>query len=134
MITEPKQTVALRSVSAGVERSPVLQRLEAIDLMRGLVMALMALDHTRDFFSNAPFSPTDLNQTSAALFLTRWITHYCAPTFVFLTGVSAYLSTVRHAMTAWQLASYLLTRGVWLIVLELTVVRFGWAFSWNYHD
>lgn len=113
---------------------PKLPRLESIDMMRGLVMALMALDHTRDFFSNVTFFPTDLEKTTAALFLTRWITHYCAPTFVFLTGVSAYLSAVRHTMSPVQLARYLVVRGVWLIVLELTLVRFGWTFNWDMHS
>lgn len=110
-----------------------LHRLHTIDLMRGLVIVLMALDHTRDFFSSATIDPTDLSQTTPALFLTRWITHLCAPTFVFLAGSSAYLAAMRHQMNQRQLAGYLLTRGLWLIVLELTIVHFGWTFNWNLH-
>ena len=112
---------------------PTLQRLNSIDLMRGLVIALMALDHTRDFFSNALISPTDLNQTTPALFLTRWITHLCAPTFVFLAGSSAYLTVERHNMSRQRLAGYLLSRGFWLVFLEFTVVHFGWTFNWDLH-
>jgi uncharacterized membrane protein len=107
-------------------------RILSIDMMRGLVMVLMALDHTRDYFSNAMFSPTDLSQTNAAYFFTRWITHLCAPTFVFLAGTSAYLSTKRWNFSTRRLSVYLIRRGVMLIVLEFTLVRFGWSFNWDY--
>src|SRR5437868_12886751 len=101
-------------------------RLEAIDLLRGLVMVVMALDHTRDFFSNAPFSPTDLNRTNAMFFFTRWITHFCAPVFVLLAGTGAFLYGQRT--TKRQLAWFLLSRGLWLVFLEYTLVHLGWAF------
>lgn len=109
-----------------------MHRLESIDMMRGFVMLLMALDHTRDYFSNALFNPLDLSQTHAAYFLTRWITHLCAPTFIFLAGAGAFLSTHRKSLTPRQLSAYLASRGLWLIILELTLVRFGWTFNWDY--
>lgn len=105
------------------------QRVVAIDLARGLVMVLMALDHTRDFFSHAGFNPLDLEKTSTALFITRWVTHFCAPLFIFLSGVSACLSLALHGDPAGQ-ARLLRQRGFLLILLELTVVRWaGWRFS-----
>lgn len=110
-------------------------RLDAVDLLRGLVMVIMALDHTRDFFHSGAllFDPTDLTKTTPALFFTRWITHFCAPVFVFLAGTGAFLSLSR-GKTKPQLSWFLLTRGVWLIFLELTVVRFGWFFNLNLAD
>ena len=108
-------------------------RLESVDLLRGLVMVLMALDHTRDFFTNVPFNPLDLQQTSPALFLTRWITHFCAPVFVFLAGAGAFLSTTRGKTTS-ELSWFLFTRGLWLVLLELTYVNwFGWTFGISFH-
>jgi uncharacterized membrane protein len=108
--------------------SPARPRLSSLDRVRGLVMALMALDHTRDFFGDWSVRPTDLARASAALFFTRWITHFCAPTFVLLAGVSAYLHERKLASGAAS-SRFLLTRGLWLIVLELTVVRAGWSFA-----
>jgi uncharacterized membrane protein len=106
-------------------------RLDSIDLLRGLIMAIMALDHVRDFFSNVRFNPTDLEQTNTALFLTRWISHYCAPLFIFLAGTSAFLAGRRKTRPG--LAWFLLSRGLWIILLELTLVRWGWSFNLDYH-
>jgi len=107
------------------------RRIESIDLLRGLVMILMALDHTREYFGVTAISPTDLTRATAAVFMTRWITHICAPTFFFLTGTSAGLTLGRRTIP--QLSRLLVTRGVWLIVLELTIVRcFGYQFNVDY--
>lgn len=96
----------------------------AIDAVRGAVMVLMVLDHARDFFFGFRVDPTDLSETTPILFFTRWITHYCAPGFVLLAGASAYLYG-RQRSTA-ERRRFLFTRGLWLVFLELTVVRFGW--------
>jgi len=107
-------------------------RIDSIDLLRGIVMVVMMLDHTRDFLHNAAlqFDPTDLSRTNVALFLTRWITHYCAPVFVFLAGTGAYLQVARGKSKS-ELSRFLVTRGIWLIVLELTLVRLGMWFSFD---
>ena len=93
-------------------------------------MVVMMLDHTRDFLHNAAlqFDATDLSRTNVALFLTRWITHYCAPVFVFLAGTGAYLQLARGKSKS-ELSRFLVTRGIWLIVLELTLIRLGMWFS-----
>jgi uncharacterized membrane protein len=97
-------------------------------------MVIMALDHTRDFFSkDLAFDPSDLDKTFPALFLTRWITHYCAPVFIFLAGTGAFLSAARGKSTG-ELSWFLLTRGLWLVLLELTWVRcLGWQFNFDFH-
>jgi uncharacterized membrane protein len=107
------------------------RRVDSVDLLRGLVMILMALDHTRDFIGNVALNPTNLATTSTELFVTRWITHFCAPTFSLLTGVGAYLMLRRK--TTREVSWFLFTRGVWLIVLEVTVARFFWQFNVDYH-
>src|SRR6478735_3551138 len=90
------------------------RRIESIDFLRGIVMIIMALDHVRDYFHNSAFlySPEDLVHTNVILFFTRWITHYCAPVFVFLAGTSAYLYGAKKSKK--KLSSFLLTRGIWL--------------------
>lgn len=119
------------------ETKPALlpgQRISEIDLLRGLVIVLMALDHVRDYFiagGGFGVNPLDPEQTTPWLYVTRWITHLCAPTFVFLAGVSAYLQFAR-GKTIPKLSMFLFTRGLWLIVLELTVLSFGWSFAFPF--
>jgi uncharacterized membrane protein len=106
-------------------------RLESIDVVRGVIMILMAIDHTRDFFGIPGQNPTDLASATAALFLTRWITHFCAPVFFLLTGTGAYLSLRRRSPR--ELSWFLLTRGLWLIFLEAVVLRcFAYQFNFDY--
>ena len=108
----------------------VRPRIVSIDLLRGAIMILMALDHTRDFFGVGGLNTRDV--ADPALFLTRWVTHYCAPLFILLAGVSAYLYGMSGRTVA-DVSRFLLTRGLWLIVIEFTVVRLGWSFSLNMH-
>src|SRR4051812_12393896 len=124
-IQPPAATLAPPAPTAGA------RRLDSIDLLRGIVMILMALDHTRDFVGNAAANPTNLATTTVGLFLTRWITHFCAPTFSLLTGVGAFLMLRRK--TKREVSWFLLTRGIWLIVLEATMLRFLWQFNVDYH-
>lgn len=102
----------------------------SVDALRGLVMIVMALDHTRDFFHSGAqtFQPDDLTRTTAVLFFTRWITHFCAPVFMFTAGLGAFL-WLRGGRTKSQLAHFLWQRGLWLVVLELTILRFAMNFS-----
>lgn len=114
--------------------TPPAHRIDSVDLLRGLIMVVMALDHVRDFFHFSAvqgFSPTDLGNTSVAIFFTRWITHYCAPVFSFLAGIGVYLALARGKSRA-QMSWFLVSRGAWLMFLELTVLMwFGWAFEIN---
>jgi uncharacterized membrane protein len=108
-------------------------RLSSIDALRGAVMVIMALDHVRDFFhlGAMSFSPTDLTQTWPLLFLTRWITHFCLPVFMFAAGMGAFLLGQRNR-TKRQLSHFLWTRGVWFIALELTVMQLAYHFDFSY--
>jgi len=105
------------------------KRITSVDLLRGAVMIIMALDHTRDFFHyDAQINnPLNLNSTTGILFFTRWITHFCAPVFVFLSGTSAYLQLARKSKK--ELSIFLITRGLWLILMELTIVNLVLTFN-----
>jgi uncharacterized membrane protein len=98
-------------------------------------MIVMALDHTRDFFANGGFNPRDVTDT--ALFLTRWVTHFCAPTFIFLAGISAFLYGAQRrnsqACSTPEVSHFLVTRGLWLVLIEFTVVRLGWSLDIHFN-
>ncbi|MFO0910713.1 MAG: heparan-alpha-glucosaminide N-acetyltransferase domain-containing protein [Isosphaeraceae bacterium] len=114
----PPQTDATPNIDA---------RIACVDLLRGTVMVLMVLDHTRDFFMDMSFDPTDLSRTTPALFFTRWITHFCAPVFALLAGTGAFLAS-RGGRRGIALARFLVVRGLWLVALEQTVEIFGMLF------
>jgi uncharacterized membrane protein len=124
-VATPGSVGMLDSIGAGA--LPLARpRLDSVDLLRGLVMVVMALDHTRDFFGTGGLNPRDVGDP--ALFLTRWITHFCAPVFIFLAGASAWLYGNRGRSVG-EVSRYLLTRGFWLMLIEFTVVRLAWMFS-----
>jgi uncharacterized membrane protein len=105
-------------------------RIESIDVLRGIVMVIMALDHVRDYFHQSG-DPLDLATTTPLLFFTRWITHFCAPVFVFLSGTSIYLQSLRKTKKVLQ--SFLIKRGLWLIFIEIVVISFAWTFNPHYN-
>jgi uncharacterized membrane protein len=107
------------------------RRLESVDFLRGVVMILMALDHVREFFGDTTINPTDPATTTVALFFTRWMTHFCAPVFFLLTGTGAALALRGRSVA--DLSRFLLVRGIWLIVLEIVVVRWAMQFNVDYH-
>jgi len=111
-------------------------RLDSVDLLRGIVMAVMALDHVRDFFHSATLQgvdPMDLARTTPWIFVTRFVTHYCAPLFSFLAGTGVFLSTLRGKSKR-EVSWFLVTRGLWLVLLELTFFYWGWFFALPLHD
>lgn len=112
----------------------VRSRIQSIDILRGVVMIIMALDHIRDFFfkgvsvgAGVATNPTNLATTTPALFFTRWITHFCAPVFVFLAGTSIFLMSQKKSKA--ELSIFLLKRGIWLVFVELIIITFGWRFD-----
>ena len=107
-------------------------RIDSIDFLRGLVMIIMALDHTRDFFNSQAMVDDPLNfaTTTPALFLTRWITHFCAPVFVFLAGTSAFFQRSRKSTA--ELSRFLITRGLWLVFIEVVIINFAFSFDPTY--
>jgi uncharacterized membrane protein len=117
-----------------IELSPSTQRtrLDSVDLLRGLVMIIMALDHVRyPYFTNSTIWPEDITQTYAALFFTRWMTHFCAPLFFLLAGTGAYLSFAQ-GKTSKEISRFFWTRGLWLVLLELTIIGFAWSFKFGW--
>ena len=114
---------------------PATHRIQSIDVLRGIVMVIMALDHTRDFFhkiivntgAELALDPTNMETTTPELFFTRWITHFCAPIFVFLTGTSAWLMGQRKSRK--ELSLFLIKRGFWLILVELIIISLAWTFN-----
>src|SRR4051812_2271054 len=108
------------------------KRIESIDLLRGIVMIVMVIDHVRDYFHHDAFiyDPTDLTHTNTFLFFTRWITNYCAPVFVFLAGISAYLYGAKKSKR--ELSFYLITRGSWLVFVEIFILSLEKTFNPSY--
>jgi len=125
MASAPSLSVARTKVSLAPAPLP---RLVSVDVLRGFVMVLMALDHVRDFLTYQRSAPEDLSHTSGALFFTRVVTHFCAPVFAFLAGTGAFLATSRGKSVP-QVSRFFLTRGLWLVLLELTVIDFAWGFA-----
>src|SRR5437763_1099522 len=123
-VSSPALTTGNPKISLRKAPAP---RLVSVDILRGLVMIIMALDHTRDFMTYLRFPPEDMAHTYGALFFTRFITHYCAPVFAFLAGTGAFLSTSR-GKSVQQVSWFFFTRGLWLVFLELTIVDFSWTF------
>ncbi len=118
---------AIPQPAAAVKRA----RIESIDVLRGVIMIIMALDHVRDFFGYPGLNPTNPATTTYPLFFTRWITHFCAPVFFMLTGTGAYLALRKKSKS--ELSRFLFTRGLWLIFLEMVVTRcLGWQFNFDY--
>ncbi len=106
-------------------------RLDCVDVLRGIVVVLMALDHTRDYFTNVAFAPEVLARTTGPLFFTRFVTHFCAPVFFLLAGVGGYLS-LSQGRSIGELSKFFWTRGLWLVFLDLTVMSYAWTYTFPF--
>jgi uncharacterized membrane protein len=122
--------VTVSSTASALEAATRAERVSGVDRLRGLVMIVMALDHVRDYFANASFGVTDLEHTTPGYFITRWITHLCAPVFMLLAGTAVALRERRVGREG--LAGYVAKRGAFLILLELTIVHYAWTFDLHY--
>jgi len=122
----PAAAASQSPVARGPEPCLAPARVASVDILRGCAVILMTLDHTRDFFTNSQFAPEDIAHTSAALFFTRWVTHFCAPAFFLLAGTGVYFSIARGRSRA-EVSRYLMIRGTFLVLLNLTVVAFAWS-------
>jgi len=113
------------AASASPANSPPTGRIQSVDALRGAIMMLMAIDHIRDYVARSAqqFLPTDLTRTTPAIFVTRWITHFCAPVFMLTAGLGAYFWMTRGHHSKAELSRLLISRGIWLIVLEVTILR-----------
>lgn len=113
-----------------MDQLPAIRRISSIDILRGIIIIIMGLDHVRDFVAPADFNPLDVSVTTPGWFFTRLVTHYCAPTFVFLAGVSAFIYGRKVSKPV--LSRFLWTRGIWMIFIEFTFVHFGWTFDFDF--
>jgi len=127
-VFEDHKVQSVRQNNVTLDRSE-RARIGSVDILRGLFMVIMALDHTRDFFSTTGFNPREV--TDPLLFLTRWVTHFCAPTFILLAGLSAFL--YGRGKSLGELSRFLLVRGLWLILIDLTLIKFGWRFELDFY-
>lgn len=125
-------STSVAAPAAPIPGAGLARRIAVVDLLRGLIMIVMALDHTRDFFSSASVDPVDPLRSWPALFFTRWITHLCAPGFVALAGTSVYLQLQRGRSHGFM-AKRLVTRGLWLLFVEVALVSFGIFFTYHFH-
>lgn len=120
-------TAGQHAAVAQAAKPVAADRIVSVDFMRGAALAVMAIDHLRDFLTNIPVEPEDVAHTWPALFFTRWVTHFCAPLFFFLAGTGAYLYRARAGSVA-AASRFLFTRGLWLVVLEFTIIEYAWTF------